>query len=159
MEEPTVKWHIGCSGFHYKHWKGPFYPEDLPQKKWFDFYCRFFNTLELNVTFYRFPKLSFLENWYETSPGNFSFAVKAPRAITHFKKFVNTTNMLADFYGTVGEGLKEKAGCILFQLPPNLHYNPDKLEQIISSLDLNFLNIIEFRHASWWTEAVYKRLP
>ncbi|MDB5199957.1 MAG: hypothetical protein JWO92_1920 [Chitinophagaceae bacterium] len=71
-----VKWFIGCSGFHYKHWKGIFYPHDLPQNKWFDFYCEHFNTLELNVTFYRFPQLSFLQTWYKKSTAVFRFAVK-----------------------------------------------------------------------------------
>ncbi len=58
-----TKWWIGCSGFHYKHWKGIFYPEKLAQNKWFDYYNDHFKTLELNVTFYRFPQLSFLETW------------------------------------------------------------------------------------------------
>ena len=80
-----MRWHIGCSGFHYKHWKGGFIPIYLPQKKWFEFYNNSFQTLELNVTFYRFPRLNVLENWYEKSSPQFRFSVKAPRAITHFK--------------------------------------------------------------------------
>jgi len=150
-----IKWRIGCSGFHYKHWKGTFYPEGLAQSKWFDYYCQFFNTLELNVTFYRFPQLSFLQNWYIKSPANFSFAVKAPRAITHYKKFNGTTDLIADFYKTVQEGLQEKLGCVLFQLPPNFHYSEDHLEKLINNLDNSFLNVVEFRHESWWNEDVY----
>src|SRR3954470_19712801 len=120
-----IKWHIGCSGFHYKHWKGVFYPEDLPQKKWFEYYCQFFDTLELNVTFYRFPQLSFLQNWHDKTPTKFRFAVKAPKAITHYKKFSGTADMLTDFYTTVRDGLKDKLGCILFQLPPRLSYSEE----------------------------------
>src|SRR4051812_36983931 len=111
-------WWIGCSGFHYKHWKDIFYPEGLPQKKWFEFYCENFNTLELNVTFYRFPQLAFLESWYKRSPKKFRFAVKAPRSITHYKQFHDTESLISDFYGVVKTGLKNKLGCILFQLPP-----------------------------------------
>src|SRR5690606_30967565 len=122
-----IEWHIGCSGFYYKDWKGLFYPEDLPQKYWFDYYCRYFNTLELNVTFYRFPELSFLQNWYNKSPESFSFAVKAPRTITHYKKFNGITDTLHDFYSTVRTGLREKLECILFQLPPSLPYSEERL--------------------------------
>jgi uncharacterized protein YecE (DUF72 family) len=153
-----VKWHIGCSGFHYKHWKGTFYPENLPQTKWFTHYCQFFNTLELNVTFYRFPQLSFLKGWYQKSPEEFRFAVKAPRAITHYKKFTGTTDLISDFYHTVRDGLQEKLGCVLFQLPPNMHFSEDRLQKIVDSLDNSFLNVLEFRHASWWNNRVYHEL-
>ena len=153
-----VKWWIGCSGFHYKHWKGVFYPEDLAQRKWFQFYNDRFKTLELNVTFYRFPRLSSLEPWYNNSPEVFSFSVKAPRAITHFRQFVNAKQMVDDFYGTTKEGLKDKLGCVLFQLPPRMAYKPEKLEQIIDHLDPAFTNVLEFRHDSWWNAEVYNTL-
>jgi uncharacterized protein YecE (DUF72 family) len=151
-------WYIGCSGFYYKNWKGVFYPEKLPQRKWFDYYCLHFNTLELNVTFYRFPQLSFLQNWYAKSPDHFRFAVKAPRIITHYKKFNNTKELMADFYSVISEGLAHKLGCVLFQLPPNLIYSEDLLNKIISSLDETFLNVVEFRHESWWRKDVYDQL-
>ncbi|MDB5222036.1 MAG: hypothetical protein JWN83_703 [Chitinophagaceae bacterium] len=153
-----VKWFIGCSGFHYKHWKGIFYPHDLPQNKWFDFYCEHFNTLELNVTFYRFPQLSFLQTWYKKSTAVFRFAVKAPRAITHYKKFNDTERLISDFYNTIEEGLKEKLGCVLFQMPPRFNYTDERLEKIINSLDTSFNNVLEFRHVSWWNAEVYKEL-
>lgn len=150
--------HIGCSGFHYKHWKGTFYPEKLPQTKWFGFYCEHFDTLELNVTFYRFPRLENMQTWYDASPANFRFAVKAPRAITQYKKFIGTERMINDFYTTVQEGLKEKCGCCLFQMPPNFHYGEDKLERIIDALDPSIPNVMEFRHESWWNEDVFRTL-
>ena len=153
-----IKWHIGCSGFHYKHWKGSFYPEELPQTKWFSYYCQFFNTVELNVTFYRFPRVPALQSWYKKSPEDFRFSVKAPRAITHFKKFNGTAEMIFDFYTIAKEGLQEKLGCVLFQLPPNVHYSSDRLQRIIDSLDNSFLNVLEFRHESWWNDDVYKKL-
>jgi uncharacterized protein YecE (DUF72 family) len=153
-----MDWHIGCSGFHYKHWKGTFYPEGLAQSKWFAHYCQFFSTLELNVTFYRFPQLSFLENWRVKSPEEFRFAVKAPRAITHYKKFSGTTDLISDFYNVIREGLQDKLGCVLFQLPPNFHYSEERLQKIIDSLDNSFLNVVELRHESWWRDDVYLAL-
>ena len=153
-----VKWWIGCSGFHYKHWKERFYPDGLAQNKWFTFYCEHFSTLELNVTFYRFPQLSFLKSWYEKSPAKFCFAVKAPRLITHYKKFSGTEKLIDDFYGTVSEGLKDKLGCVLFQLPPRTSYTSERLQTIINSLDNSFNNVLEFRHESWWNVEVYNEL-
>jgi uncharacterized protein YecE (DUF72 family) len=153
-----AKWWIGCSGFHYKHWKGIFYPEKLPQTKWFHFYTQHFKTFELNVTFYRFPRLSVLEPWYNNSSDNFRFSVKAPKAITHFKKFKDTKRMVDDFYGTSREGLKDKLGPILFQLPPIVTYKEEKLEQILDNLDPSFTNVLEFRHESWWNAEVYNKL-
>lgn len=153
-----IKWDIGCSGFHYKDWKGIFYPETLPQKEWFRFYTQNFNTLELNVTFYRFPVLKSLEAWYDASPANFSFAVKVPRLITHYKKFSDCQRLIDDFYTLSSKGLKEKLGVILFQLPPKYNYTNERLELIVKSMCKDFKNVIEFRDASWWIPAVFKRL-
>jgi uncharacterized protein YecE (DUF72 family) len=153
-----MDWHIGCSGFHYKDWKGKFYPEGLPQRKWFDFYCKHFKTLELNVTFYRFPQLSFLQNWYGKSPADFRFAVKAPRAITHYKKFNDTTDLITSFYDTINNGLQEKLGPVLFQLPPSFSYDDERLERIINNLNPSFKNVLELRHVSWWNSDVYQKL-
>ena len=154
----TIQWRIGCSGFHYKEWKEVFYPRGLPQRKWFDHYCEHFDTLELNVTFYRFPEISSLQNWYKKSPPHFLFAVKAPRLITHYKKFEDCRSLLTDFYTTIRDGLQEKLGCVLFQLPPGLSYTPALLTRITSQLDPSFNNVVEFRHSSWWNEEVYKVL-
>ncbi|MDB5011523.1 MAG: hypothetical protein JWQ06_2312 [Mucilaginibacter sp.] len=153
-----MEWFIGCSGFHYKHWKSVFYPEGLPQKKWFEFYCQHFNTLELNVTFYRFPQLSFLQTWYQKSPESFRFSVKAPRAITHYKKFNDVTDLISSFYETINEGLQQKLGPVLFQMPPSFRYDEQRLERMINNLDTSFNNVLEFRHVSWWREDVYKIL-
>jgi uncharacterized protein YecE (DUF72 family) len=153
-----INWNIGCSGFHYKDWKGPFYPTDLPQRKWFDFYCEHFKTLELNVTFYRFPQLSFLQNWYQKSPADFRFAVKAPRAITHYKKFNDVTDLIISFYDTINNGLQEKLGPVLFQMPPSYRYSEENLEKITNSLNPSFKNVLELRHTSWWRADVYQAL-
>jgi uncharacterized protein YecE (DUF72 family) len=152
------KWHIGCSGFHYKEWKEAFYPKGLAQTKWFNFYTEHFDTLELNVTFYRFPTLKSLRNWQEKAPEGFSFSSKVPRSITHFKKFVDTERMVQDFYGLLREGLGKNLGCVLFQLPPQFIYSRDKLEKILSQVDPSFNNAIEFRHESWWRQDVWDLL-
>jgi len=153
-----IKWHIGCSGFHYKEWKEAFYPKGLAQKNWFDYYVQNFNTLELNVTFYRFPTVTMLQNWQDKAPEGFSFSTKVPRAITHFKKFEGTEIMLNDFYQTLKEGLKEKLSCVLFQLPPQFSFSEESLQKIISQIDASFNNVIEFRNETWWRKDVQKYL-
>jgi uncharacterized protein YecE (DUF72 family) len=153
-----ISWYIGCSGFSYKHWLGRFYPQGLAQRKWFAFYCEQFNTLELNVTFYRFPKLQTLQNWYTTSPAGFRFAVKAPKGITHYKQFHNSTDLITRFYSVINEGLQEKLGPVLFQMPSKFSYSEERLERILTSLDPAFKNVLEIRHESWWREDVYEAL-
>jgi uncharacterized protein YecE (DUF72 family) len=149
---------IGCSGFHYKEWKEVFYPKGLAQTKWFDFYSQHFNTLELNTTFYRFPQLRFLQNWYDKSPAIFRFSVKAPRLITHYKLFKDSKRMLSDFYITSRDGLGDKLGCILFQLPDRVKFSEEMLTRIIDNMDPAFTNVVEFRHESWWKNKVYRKL-
>ncbi|GAA4371889.1 DUF72 domain-containing protein [Hymenobacter koreensis] len=150
---------IGCSGFHYRDWKGVFYPPELPPRKWFGYYCTQFNALELNVTFYKMPELRAFENWYEQSPEGFRFAVKAPRIVTHYKKFSpEAAPVLADFYGLVREGLREKVGPILFQLPPKAAYTEELFGRILGHLDPSFSNALEFRHPSWWEGEVLRTL-
>jgi uncharacterized protein YecE (DUF72 family) len=153
-----MKYVIGCSGFHYKHWRGDFYPKDLPVKKWFEYYCQHFNTLELNVSFYRFPTPEMLSGWYEKSPRDFLFSVKVPRSITHFKKLNNAERMIKDFYEVIQSGLKEKLGCVLFQFPPNFSCSDQHIDRIIENLDSGFKNVVEFRHKSWWDKAAIEHL-
>jgi uncharacterized protein YecE (DUF72 family) len=149
-----INWHIGCSGFSYKEWREEFYPKGLAQSKWFSYYTQHFDTLELNVTFYRFPTLNSLRGWYDKAPAQFSFSAKVPRSITHFKKFEDTERMINDFYGLLKEGLQEKLACVLFQLPPSLIYSKEKLEKIVNQVDPTFNNVIEFRHESWWKKNI-----
>lgn len=158
LQMRNKKFNIGCSGFYNRHWKGVFYPEELPAKEWFEFYCHHFNTLELNVTFYRFPTVRTLQNWYRKSPEDFVFSVKANKQITHIKKFQECKTLIEEFYRFCAEGLQEKLGCILFQLPPSFQFSPEKLDLLISNLNPDFKNVIEFRHESWWTEPVLEAL-
>ena len=151
-------WRIGCSGFHYKEWKERFYPKGLAQKNWFSFYTQHFNTLELNVTFYRFPELKALLQWHHSAPDGFVFSAKVPRTVTHYKKFNDCKQVIADFYQVLRDGLQEKLGAVLFQLPPSFSYSPERLEQVLDHTDPAFTNVVEFRHASWWRPDVQERL-
>ena len=145
----------GCSGYYNRHWKGVFYPETLAQSKWFSFYCEHFNTIELNSTFYKFPTIKTLDAWYKKSPVDFSFAVKAPRLITHYKKLKDCSQQIEEFYNACQGGLKDKMGCLLFQFPPSLKYDESSLELILKSLNPQFKNVVEFRNPGWWNKEVY----
>lgn len=150
-----MNWRIGCSGFYYPEWSGVFYPKGIPARKWFEYYCRHFDTVELNGTFYRTPKVPQLRGWHDRSPEDFRFSVKAPQVITHYRKFSNVTSHLSDFYQLITEGLGEKLACILFQLPPMFAFSDDRLHNIVNALDPKYRNVIEFRHESWWQTSVY----
>ena len=153
-----IRWHIGCSGFYYKEWKGSFYPEKLSQKKWFDYYAQHFSTIEINNTFYRFPEQKLFDNWYAKAMPDFVFSVKVPRIITHLQKFRKTEKLLADFYLIAREGLKEKLGPVLFQLPPSMKYDEELLQVMIGQMNVLYENVIEFRHISWWRKEVFAAL-
>src|SRR5690349_1917085 len=101
-----------------------------------------------------------LENWYDKSPPGFLFAVKAPRLITHYKKFRDCQQLLDDFYGTIGLGLREKLGPVLFQLPPDMSNTEERQHLVIQSMKPAFMNVVECRHISWWDKklfAVFKK--
>jgi uncharacterized protein YecE (DUF72 family) len=151
----NLKTHIGCSSFNTKDWSGLFYPEELPRSKWFDFYAANFKTYELNATFYKFPTVRTLTNWHKKTPEDFSFSVKAPKIITHLKKFKDCKTEIDSFYEIASEGLKEKLKCILFQLPPSFSYSEERLESIVSQLNKNYQNVVEFRNESWWNSKVF----
>lgn len=158
MREEDRAYFLGCSGYFYWGWKGKFYPKDLQPEGWLSYYSKFFNTVEINSTFYNFPKVSNLRRFYRETPENFLISVKVNRSITHMKKFRDTEGMVKDFYEVVKEGLREKLGCILFQLPPSFRYSEENLERVLSHMDKGFKNVIEFRHKSWWRKEVYERL-
>lgn len=148
---------IGCSGYFYWHWKDKFYPSEIKPNQFFKYYQNYFQTVEINSSFYNFPKKKTVERWYKDSEENFLFSVKVNKIITHIKKFSGTERILDEFYRMVGN-LREKLACILFQLPPNLKFNMEKLEEIIGQMNKNFRNVLEFRHKSWWNKSVYEFL-
>jgi uncharacterized protein YecE (DUF72 family) len=147
-------WRIGCSGFYYKEWKEIFYPLGLPQKKWFEYYCQHFNTIEINSSFYRQPSPKSFSTWYDTSPDDFLFTIKAPRTITHYSRFNAAEELTSDFYDVISNGLKEKLGCVLFQMPPSFSYTEERLALLLKNLRPGFNNVVEARHLSWWNKEV-----
>jgi uncharacterized protein YecE (DUF72 family) len=151
------KIHIGCSGWQYDHWKGLFYPIDIPKKNWLPFYKNHFDTVEINASFYHLPRKTTFEKWKNEAGENFLFTVKGSRFVTHIKKLNDPKESTQKFYDHAAY-LEEKIGAILWQLPPQLHSNEDKLTNYCKILDKNFKNIIEFRHLSWFKEKYYEIL-
>ena len=152
-----MKVHIGCSGYNYKEWRGAFYPQKMPQRKWLEHYSSIFDTVEINNTFYRFPRENALQSWKETVEKDFQFTLKGHRYVTHRKKLKEVSQSVKDFE-LLARLLQKKLGCILWQLPPNLHRNDEKLEEFCQTLDPSFKNVLEFRHESWYDEEVYEIL-
>jgi uncharacterized protein YecE (DUF72 family) len=145
--------HVGCSGWVYRHWKGGFYPADLPQKRWFERYAQDFDTVEINASFYRVPVASTFDGWREKAPPGFRYAVKANRFMTHMKKLIDCEAPLVEFLD-LARRLGPTLGPILYQLPPNLHKNLGRLEAFLEQLPDDLEHVVEFRHASWYDEDV-----
>src|SRR5215210_5128802 len=114
---------IGCSGYSYKHWRRVFYPENLPAARWLEHYIQFFNTVELNNTFYTLPGQKTFEFWRDRTPPGFVFAVKASRFITHMKKLKEPQEQLTAFLEKA-RLLGPKLGPVLYQLPPHWRFDP-----------------------------------
>ena len=150
--------YIGCSGFSNRDWKGFFFPEELPPKEQLNFYSTQFNTVEINSTFYRRPRAQTLENWCQRTDEDFKFFIKIPKTITHIKRLKETAAETADFCQHIHHGIQEKLAGFLFQMPPSFHYSEEHLEQLIKTVDSRFLNVVEFRHKSWWTEEIFETL-
>ncbi|HYD18694.1 MAG TPA: DUF72 domain-containing protein [Patescibacteria group bacterium] len=146
---------IGCSGWFYWHWRGQFYPADLPTKDWFAFYRSRMKTVEINASFYSWPTVANVKAWLrQAGERNFIYTVKVCELITHTRKFVNTKVLIRDF-GVIADLLGPRFGCFLFQFPASYRYTPARLKSILSQLDPTRRNVVEFRHGSWWNEKVY----
>jgi uncharacterized protein YecE (DUF72 family) len=149
--------YIGTSGYVYDHWKKVFYPESLLRNEWLEYYSRFFNTVELNVTFYNLPKVESFKKWNESTPTAFKFSVKGPRLITHYKKLLGTEDNLNQFYQRIAP-LQEKIDVILWQFQPAWKLNLERLSLFLDMLKKypGFRYAFEFRHKSWFDPEVYK---
>lgn len=150
---------IGTSGWHYTHWRGPFYPERCSSAKMLEYYVDRLDTVEINNSFYKLPTADTFKCWRASTPAGFSFAVKASRFITHNKKLKDPQNALDNFIPPVSE-LKEKLGPILFQLPPKWRENVERLEKFLSVLPKGsrWRYTFEFREPSWLNDQVYEVL-
>ncbi len=150
-------YYIGTSGWHYDHWRDRFYPQTLTKAKWLEFYARHFTTVEVNNTFYRLPSETAFTTWHDSSPANFTFAVKVSRFITHIKRLRNSEEAVDNFI-TRAKILGEKLGPLLYQLPPNMHRNDEVLESFLSTLPQGMKHVFEFRHQSWLEDKVFEIL-
>jgi uncharacterized protein YecE (DUF72 family) len=148
---------IGTSGWHYKHWLGVFYPTGTRPSEMFQFYARHFDTVEINNSFYRLPTATTFDNWRESSPRNFCYAVKASRFITHMKKLKDPQSSSAKFF-LVADRLDDKLGPILFQLPPRWKVNVERLDEFLRTLPREHQYAVEVRDESWLITEVYELL-
>lgn len=149
--------HIGTSGWHYYHWKGPFYPEGMAAHALLPWYAEHLHTVEINSSFYRLPKAETFAAWREAVPAGFIFAVKASRYITHMKKLKDPAEPLATFLERVSF-LDEKLGPILFQLPPGWKRNVERLRSFLKELPEGYRYVFEFRDESWFDPEIYLAL-
>ncbi len=152
---------VGTSGWSYEHWQGIFYPEDLAKTKWLEFYIKHFGTVELNASFYHLPKRITFENWRKrVSPPirrDFVFSVKASRFITHVKKLKDCQEPVERFFAAA-EGVKRAKDVALWQLPPRLKVNIERLQEFLKLLPRNWRHAFEFRNETWLDKEVFKVL-
>jgi uncharacterized protein YecE (DUF72 family) len=145
---------IGTSGWHYKHWRGPFYPDKLPASKMLEFYAQRFDTVELNNTFYRLPQPNGLNNWHDSTPREFRFAMKGSRFLTHMKKLKDPATGIERFFERA-DLLKEKLGPIVFQLPPHWTVDAERLDAFLKALPRAHRYAFELRNPTWHSAEIY----
>jgi uncharacterized protein YecE (DUF72 family) len=149
---------IGCSGWNYKHWRERFYPKGLAQRLWLQHYAQFFDTVEINATFYRLPRPESVARWVAESPPGFLFAVKMSRYVTHVKRLNDLAGSLALFYERIEPLVRSpKLGPVLWQLPPRFKRDDERLEGALAQLPPG-RHCFEFRHESWFQPEVYELL-
>jgi uncharacterized protein YecE (DUF72 family) len=145
---------IGCSGWQYTHWRGDFYPAELPTTRWYAHYALTFDTVEINNSFYRLPPAETFAKWREQAPKHFLYAVKASRFLTHMKKLKDPEDPLFRFFGNATQ-LGPHLGPILYQLPPNFPINLERFETFLRALPRGHRHTVEFRDTSWYDDRVY----
>jgi uncharacterized protein YecE (DUF72 family) len=151
-----VQYHIGCSGWSYTAWLGPFYPSKLENADWLRYYSQVFDYVEIDSSFYRMPSKFMVKGWAEKTPDNFRFAAKFPKIITHDKYLVDASEEVYTFLENM-EPLQEKTLALLIQLPPSMEIMPGLvgLKELIPYLDRSFRYAVEVRHPSWFQDLAY----
>ena len=145
---------VGCSGWVYRHWRGPFYPEDLPQRRWFEHYAARFDTVEINNSFYRLPTEAAVEGWAAQAPPGFVYALKLGAFGSHRMKLRDAASWLPNHLDR-GQRLGPIAGPTLVQLPPRWKRNAERLDEFLTVAPKNLRWAVELREASWLHEEVY----
>jgi uncharacterized protein YecE (DUF72 family) len=157
---------VGCSGWVYRHWRGHFYPASLPSTRWLEHYAEAFNCVETNGTFYRLPEEHTFADWAARTPGRFRLAVKASRYLTHMKRLLDPEEPLQRLLSRAS-ALGVRLGPVLYQLPPDLTRDDDRLRQFVDALPGHAVwqgrrrrlrHVVEFRHPSWYVAATYDTL-
>ena len=147
---------VGTSGYSYTPWKGSFYPEDLKSADMLRYYAEHFPTVEINNTFYRMPSATTIEHWAAETPASFSFALKAPRRLSHEKRLQDAE--AAAYFFSTSALLAERLGPTLFQLPPFFRKDVGRLSDFLAKVPEGRRVAFEFRHATWFDDEVYGAL-
>jgi uncharacterized protein YecE (DUF72 family) len=148
---------IGTSGWHYDDWRGAFYPRGLASTQWLHHYATSFDTVEINNSFYRLPERSVFEKWSGDTPADFRFTVKASRFLTHQKRLRDPAEPVARLLHRAS-GLGAKLGPVLLQLPPDLHADRTRLEDVLDAFGDHVQVACEFRHPSWNSDDIFRIL-
>lgn len=147
MDRAAIR--IGTSGWEYDHWRGGFYPNDLPRDRWLEHYARTFDTVELNASFYRLPPRSMFARWAARVPETFAFSVKASRYLTHLKRLREPDEPLERFWSHAA-GLGDRLGPVLYQLPPRWKPNRERLQSFLERIPASRAQVLEIRDARWY---------
>lgn len=150
--------YIGCSGFYNADWKGFFYPEDAKNKDFLTLYSQQLNAVEINSTFYRKPTVKTLERWKNETPEGFKFFIKIPKTISHINRLIDCHEVISEFCTYISENLGDKLAGFLYQFPPSYKNEFETRDLIQNNISNIFLNVIEFRHESWFVEEAYEFL-
>lgn len=148
---------IGTSGWHYNHWIGAFYPSDIKAEDQLEYYQRYFDTVEINNSFYHLPLAKTFTHWHQVVDKEFVFSVKGSRYITHMKKLNVEKSSITTFMTRVKK-LQSNVGPILFQLPPKWNVNTERLAEFLKKLPADYRYTFEFRSETWLTDEVYELL-
>jgi uncharacterized protein YecE (DUF72 family) len=144
-----LTWYLGTMGFSWKEWKGVFYPDQIETRSYLEYYSQFFNAVEIDSTFYGTPRPSTVVRWAEVVPEGFKICAKLPREITHDKRLIGAQGALAGFLNVM-EGLADKLGVLLIQLPPSFNIEEyQSLKKFLDELPGDFTFAVEVRHRSW----------
>jgi uncharacterized protein YecE (DUF72 family) len=151
-----LKYYIGCSGWSYTSWKGPFYPPNLENSDWLRFYSQIFDYVEIDSSFYSIPDRFMVENWSKKTPENFGFTAKFPKTVTHDKYLVEVEEEVELFLENM-QPLRDKTLALLIQLPPSMEIMPglEGLRNLLPLLDNRFRYAVEVRHHSWFQDLAY----
>ncbi len=144
---------VGTSGWTYDHWKGNFYPADLAKNRWFEHYATIFSTVEVNATFYRTFQDTTYQKWYDKAPADFSYVLKAPKPVTHYKHLIDAEDEIQAFWRSANL-LGDKFGLILLQVAPDTPYDLERLEKALRAFSDPGRVAVEFRNDQWYNEEV-----